>query len=478
MKNQLRRLEARKLIFIGLLSLVLASPSICWAQIVVTTLADDGPGSLRQAILAASTDGVATTINFDPAVFPPPPALPGVILLQTPLPNLTGVRGDTIDGTGAGVVLDGSALAAGSVGLTVRRSNNTIRGLTIQNMPNDGIRVETPPPPTTVLNVTGVVIDGNTLLRNGTRGIHVIGGIGPGKTVSATVTNNTLEDNVRGMQVLGNTNTPGDPGGNTVMALLDSNTLRRSVTEGILIGGGNVAGSNNSVTATFSNNLVKENGDEGIVAVGCTTSSTGSNNSVNVAIINNNVRDHPTSGIVVTGGSPSSSCVGNTMQFEISGNNVVGNKTQNIVVTGGSGTGHDVQGIVTENSAKNSPEGDGINVSGGSGTGNLVHDITVSDNQVSDNFSRGILINGGTNSVDAVLDGIDVLANHVRTNGDQGILVTGGNLSQNATIRALSVGSRAVVSQILMIFSALTTATDEISHSPDWFVAGRQGPLI
>src|SRR5438034_10016797 len=185
MKNQLRRLKLKpgKLIFIGLLSLVLMSASVSWAQIVVSTLADSGPGSLRQAILDANTDGVATTINFDPVVFPPPPALSGVILLQTPLPNVTGARGDTIDGTGAGVVLDGSALAAGSVGLNVRRSNNTIRGLTIQNMPNDGIRVETPPPPTTVLDVTGVVIDGNMLLRNGTRGIHVIGGIGTGKTV-------------------------------------------------------------------------------------------------------------------------------------------------------------------------------------------------------------------------------------------------------------------------------------------------------
>ena len=408
MEKQLRRLKPGRLIFIGLLSLVLASASVSWAQIVVTTLADSGPGSLRQAIIDASADGVATTINFDPVVFPPPPALPGVILLQTTLANLTGT-GDTIDGTGAGVLLDGSALAAGSVGLTVRRSNYTIRGLTIQNFPNDGIRVETPPPPTNFPTVTGVVIDGNTLLRNGTRGIHVIGGMGPGKTVSATVTNNTLEENVRGMQVLGNTNTPGDPGGNTVTALLDGNTLIRSVTEGIVIGGGNVAGSNNSVTATFSNNLVKENGDEGIVAIGCTNLSTGSNNSVNVAIINNNVRDHPSSGIAVSAGSTTLSCIGNTVQFEISGNNVVGNRTQNIVVTGGSGTGHDVQGIVTENSAKNSPEGDGIVVSGGSGTGNLVHDITVSDNQVSDNFSRGILISGGSNSVDAVLDGIDVL---------------------------------------------------------------------
>jgi hypothetical protein len=421
MKKQLRRLKPGKLIFIGLLSLILATASVSWAQIVVTTLADSGPGSLRQAIIDANTNGGPDVITFVPG-------LAGVILLQTTLPNLTGT-GDTIDGTGAGVVLDGSALAAGSVGLDVRRSNITIRGLTIQNMPGDGIRVQPVGNPT----VTGVVIDGNTLLRNGTRGIHVIGGIGPGKTVSATVTNNTLEENVRGMQVLGNTNTPGDPGGNTVTALLDSNTLRRSVTEGILIGGGNVAGSNNSVTATFSNNVVKENGDDGIVVVGCTSLSTGSNNSVNVAIIDNTVKDQPTSGIAVTGGGLSS-CVGNTVQFEISGNNVVGNRTQNIVVSGGSGTGHDVQGIVTGNSAKNSPEGDGIIVSGGAGTGSQLHDITVSDNQVSGNFSRGILISGGSNSVNAVLDGIEVLANHVRKNGDQGILITGGTLSENATL--------------------------------------------
>jgi hypothetical protein len=40
-----------------------------WA-IVVTTTADSGNGSLRAAIGAANTDGVPTTITFDPFVFP------------------------------------------------------------------------------------------------------------------------------------------------------------------------------------------------------------------------------------------------------------------------------------------------------------------------------------------------------------------------------------------------------------------------
>lgn len=82
MKTQLRRLKLGKLIFIGLLSLVLGSVSVSWAQIVVTTLADSGTGSLRAAITTANGDGVATTIIFDPAVFPPPPALPGLYRSQ------------------------------------------------------------------------------------------------------------------------------------------------------------------------------------------------------------------------------------------------------------------------------------------------------------------------------------------------------------------------------------------------------------
>lgn len=163
MKTLLRRSRMTQHLFqlALVLSFLLLGSTSSWA-IVVTTLADTGPGSLRDAVTTANSDGVPTTITF---------GLPGVILLATPLPNLTGT-GDTIDGTGAGVVLDGSSLAAGSIGLRVRRSNYTIRGLTIQNMPNDGIRVDTPPLPTTNLDVTGVVIDNNILIGNGSRGIQ------------------------------------------------------------------------------------------------------------------------------------------------------------------------------------------------------------------------------------------------------------------------------------------------------------------
>jgi Right handed beta helix region len=467
MENQLRRLKPGKLIFIGLLGLVLTSASVSWAQIVVTTLADSGPGSLRQAILDANADGVATTINFDPVVFPPPPSLPGIIGVASQLQSMTG-DGDTVDATGAGVVIDGSALAAPDRGLTVRRSNITVRGLTVQYFPGDGIRVDAQGPSAVV---TGVVIDGNTIVRSGSRGIRVSGGIGPGKEVSATVINNTVTDSaVAGILVSGNLNQDNDPGGNTVTALVDNNTVKRSRAtivstpgfggDGIDIVAGVGLGSNNDVAATVSNNDVFLNRDDGIVAVGCGLLASGENNTLEVTIINNKVSENGTvnpelvrnTGIVVSGssreeqiggGEAASTCKENAVQFEISGNTVNGNRTQNISVSGGPGTSHNIQGIVAGNSAKDSPEGDGISITGGRGTGTLLHDIAVSNNQVTGNVGRGIIISGGTETISAVLTNIDILSNSVRSNGDQGILVTGGTLSENATISDILISGNA-----------------------------------
>jgi hypothetical protein len=443
------------LIFIGLLSLVLGSASVSWAQIVVTTLADSGPGSLRQAVIDANADRVATTIIFDPAVFPPPPALPGVILLQSPLPNLTGIRGDTIDGTGAGVVLDGSALAAGSIGLNVRGSNYTIRGLTIQNMPSDGIRVETPPPGSVVVSVTGVLITGNRLNQNGSRGIRVLGGTGPGKTVSAFITNNTVTDNlVAGITVSANSGDigSGDPGGNQVDVTIDGNFVSGAVLaglsggSGISIAGGIGDGSDNVVTALISNNTVDQNTDEGISAVGCGIQDAGSNNRVTVTIVNNLVTNNgldpvdASEGIVVVGAAgdagTSTTCVGNVMRFDISHNTVTGSKTRNISVSGGTGTEHDVQGVILSNIANNSRENVGILVSGGGGSNNDVHDILIRENEANANGANvpasgdGIQVGGGSGVANTVRN-ITVTRNETRDNYDEGISITGASGTGN-----------------------------------------------
>jgi hypothetical protein len=107
--------------------------------IVVTSAADSGPGSLRQALRDAQS---GDTITFDPTVFPP--ASPATILLKTEdgdsaLPNID--RGDlTIDASNAGVILDGSEIQGDSVnGLEIYSNRNTVRGLHIINFTGSGI---------------------------------------------------------------------------------------------------------------------------------------------------------------------------------------------------------------------------------------------------------------------------------------------------------------------------------------------------
>jgi parallel beta-helix repeat protein len=431
MNTQLRRLKSGKVIFIGLLSLVLGSASASWAQLVVTTLADSGPGSLRQAILDANASAAADVITFVPG-------LAGLIVLQTPLPTLNGA-GDTIDGTGAAVVLDGST--ASGVAVQVQQSNVTVRGLTIQNFSDSGIAVGA----TGSATVTGVIIDGNTLINN-LRAIFVTG-TGPGNS-TLTVTNNQGIDNVRnGIVIFGSSGNTSD----TLTVLIDSNTVKAShdsLTEDELAGGsgiGIIAGvgsaSNKKIIATISNNTLADNESDGILVAGCGSlgGASGRNNSVDVTVVNNTVKRNGDTGILITGaGSNGPTCQGNSVLFEISGNTVFDSGNVNIDVSGGAGAGHEVQGIISNNDVKDDdnnpfPLGDGLLVSGGGGTGNLVHDITISNNVVTGN-DRGILINGGTNSLNAVLDGIDVIANTVKNNGSQGILVSGGTNSQSAII--------------------------------------------
>jgi hypothetical protein len=90
---------------------------------VVSNDYDAGAGSLTACLNSIGPGGVVT---FDPAVFPP--ESPRGLLLMAPLPPLA-QGGVTIDGSDAGVVLDGVRLGASDVGLTVVSDGNVISGL-------------------------------------------------------------------------------------------------------------------------------------------------------------------------------------------------------------------------------------------------------------------------------------------------------------------------------------------------------------
>lgn len=101
-------------------------------QMIVTTAADDGAGSLRQRILEANAlcEKDPCTIGFD-----------GVALIQprTPLPELHGVL--KIDGGSARMVLDGALLTEGDALRYRNGCDFTVTRMRIRNFPGHGIDV-------------------------------------------------------------------------------------------------------------------------------------------------------------------------------------------------------------------------------------------------------------------------------------------------------------------------------------------------
>jgi hypothetical protein len=95
--------------------------------IIVSSTADSGPGTLRQALEDAQS---SDTITFETTVFPPD--APAIIYLTTSLPFIS--QGNLkIDASNAGVILDGSNIQEGEwvSGLEISSDGNTIQGLQI-----------------------------------------------------------------------------------------------------------------------------------------------------------------------------------------------------------------------------------------------------------------------------------------------------------------------------------------------------------
>ncbi len=170
---------------------------------LVTTNADDGPGSLRQAINAANADSPGSVIQFGLA--------DGFHAIQ-PLSQLPPITNSLIiDGWSqpgfAGppiVALDGSVSGTNADGLVVLSPSNLVRGLVIHSFPGDGIVVS---------GGGGNVFQGNTIgtdafgtnygLGNMGNGIdiqdspgNIIGGLAPGE-------GNLLSGNTQAGLVLG-----------------------------------------------------------------------------------------------------------------------------------------------------------------------------------------------------------------------------------------------------------------------------------
>jgi parallel beta-helix repeat protein len=103
-------------------------------EIVVTSAADAGAGSLRAALQSA-TDG--DVITFDSTIFPPGnPA-------HIPLTSMFGciAQGVTIDGSNAGVVLDGSGITSFANGIRICGDRTVVMGLHVINFSGSGFLI-------------------------------------------------------------------------------------------------------------------------------------------------------------------------------------------------------------------------------------------------------------------------------------------------------------------------------------------------
>lgn len=174
------------------------SPTSPGKTIVVTSVADNGPGTLRQALEDAQP---GYTITFDPAVFPPD--APETIAVTSGLPGLD--QGNlTIDASDAGVIMDGAQLPRDTwiPGLEIVSDGNTIRGMQVINFTGTGIVV---------------ALHGQNNVIGGNRNIGV-GPIGQGNLTSGNdygiglwdypsnniVTGNLIGTDVRGAEAHGN----------------------------------------------------------------------------------------------------------------------------------------------------------------------------------------------------------------------------------------------------------------------------------
>jgi len=94
---------------------------------------------LREAILAANERKGPDTILFDPQVFQP--SQPGIIALAAVLPGIHDSF-TTIDGSDAGVIVDGAGLdSPDAAGLCIQSSGNTLRGIRLQRIPGVAIAI-------------------------------------------------------------------------------------------------------------------------------------------------------------------------------------------------------------------------------------------------------------------------------------------------------------------------------------------------
>ena len=372
----------------------------------VSSPSDSGTGTLRNCLQSASS---GDTITFDPIIFPP--GSPTTISVDSQLPSLT--QGNlTIDGSNAGVVINGSNTHTEmtTVGFWVSSDYNVIKGLQILNFPSSAIWIK---------NAAYNVIGGDNTVGSGPAGEgNVLSGSSKGVYIDGTgAVSNTILGNLIGLDVSGGISLPNEYQGVAVYEGADYTTIG-----GTAPGHGNaIAGNEHSGLLLWSDHNVVEGNLIGLDAAGSVALPNETGIQINSGATQNAIRDNVISGNRHGGVAISDS---GTMSNTISGNLIGMNATGAAVISSG-GTGVDIYGGASRNLVGGDSPGEGNVIAGfehsgisttGWGNrigynevyGNAEHGVhvkgtdaltnTISHNSIHDNVGLGIRLEDGGNA--------------------------------------------------------------------------------
>ncbi len=338
---------------------------------VVTTTADSGAGSLRQALTDANALPGLDTITFNITG-----AGPHTISLASALPVITdavfidGWSEPSFAGTPV-LVLDGNDLTADGLTLAATADGSTIRGLVIRDFNGDGIMI-----------VAGA--DNNTIVGN------FIGRL----TETGLDAGIAEANSFNGLRILGANNTIGGTAAGTGNVLSGNNdsgiTITGSAATGNVVAGNRI-GTNAAGTAVIANSI-----DGILIDAGAANNTIGGTTTAARNIISGNADD----GVELDNGATGNLILGNFIGTDITGTVDFGNQSDGVLINA-STTNNQIGGTLA--GAGNTiafSVGIGVDVISGAGSGN-----SVLGNSIHSNGAVGIDLNGDGVTANDVGDG-------------------------------------------------------------------------
>ena len=410
------------------------------ATFTVTTRADSGAGSLRQAILDADTNPEPNNIIFQISGTPPFTITP--LLALPAVGNPTIIDGTTQNGfTSAPVIeLSGASAGANVIGLQLLSGFSTVRGLAINRFSAQGIVLNGP---SNVIqgNYIGTDVTGKMVRGNASYGIGVnssgnlIGGTnaGNGNVISGgndtgiyiyNTSANTIQGNLIGVTAAG-TNALGNVNNGVVLDKSSGNWIggtnsgARNVVagngqSGIYLNGSAATGNviqGNYIGTDSSGSLMVSNADDGITINGAPGNTIGGATAGGGNVISGN----GFAGVSINSGGASNNLVwGNLIGTGAAGKTALGNKNAGVAVSAAAG-----------------------NQLGGTNT--------AAGNVISGNTQDGILLTDGAtgNLIEGNLIGLSAAGTNAIPNGFNGIALSGAGSN---LIGGGAVGARNVIS--------------------------------